>query len=117
MHVKPSLRKALKQRAGTTGMIEVNVRDDDVFDLRRIEAGLPNAGEQSLLSTRRSCLDQCSHITVRDEIRRYDTGRTAKMMIQQEYARLDLARETIGCWSVVDKIGHVRAGFAKGTVR
>ncbi len=95
MDVQPSARKPAQQRTRTTGMIQVDMSDDDVSDLLGIEPGLPDAGKQCLHRARGPRLDKGQRIAVRDEIRGDYTRRPSKVMIQQKDAGLDFAGQPI----------------------
>src|SRR6185312_4109467 len=90
-------------------MIEMYVSHDDSLDVCGIEACLAYAGKQRSACTGRPRLDQRQCIAVRDEIRCDDARRSAEMMVEQEYARLDFARQTVGCWSMINGRCHLHA--------
>ena len=63
MHVQLQMREALRQRAGRTGMIQVNVGDRDGLQVGGIESCLPDPLNHVLDGRRRTCFDQRGALT------------------------------------------------------
>ena len=109
MYVQSCARQYTEQRSGTARMIEMYVSHHDSLDICRIEACLANAGKQRSACTGRPSFDQRQCIAVSDQIRCDDARRAPEMMVEQKYTRLDLSRETVGCWSMINGRCHLHA--------
>jgi hypothetical protein len=90
MHIQPRSRHEAKQRTRSSCVIEMNVSYYQSLDLLGVEARLPYACEQSLRGTARTRLHESQCMAVGYQVRRYDSGQAAKVMIEQKYARLNL---------------------------
>ncbi len=109
VYVQSCARHYTEQGSGTAGMIEMYVSHDDSLDVCGIEACLAYAGKQRSACTGRPSLDQRQCIAVSDQIRCDDARRAPEMMVEQKYTRLDFARQTVGCWSMINRRCHWHA--------
>jgi len=109
VHQELRVRDLAQQGAGRAGVVQVDVRDGDLGDLVRGEAGGADAGEQRVERARRSRLDERQAVVTGQQVGRNDPRNAEEVVVDDPEPGAKLLYRRVGHRSLPVTERHTRS--------